>query len=125
MAFDKRRAKAGFAALREAVSQALREADPIGLIRGGAPRDEYDPEGWFYEHGFVAKKNLERARRFYESAARRGVAHAFHNLGVLYLHGIGVTRDEKKARQLLQQAAADGDQEAVDLLCHLDPRSPK
>src|SRR2546427_12432634 len=44
MAFDKRRAKAGFAALREAVSQALREADPIGLIRGGAPRDEYDPE---------------------------------------------------------------------------------
>jgi len=22
----------------------LREADPIGLIRGGAPRDEYDPE---------------------------------------------------------------------------------
>ncbi len=44
MAFDKRRAKAGFAALREAVSQALREADPIGLIRGGAPRNEYDPE---------------------------------------------------------------------------------
>lgn len=44
MAFDKRRAKAGFLALREAASQALREADPIGLIGGGAPPDEYDPE---------------------------------------------------------------------------------
>ncbi|TMA13412.1 MAG: hypothetical protein E6J89_01435 [Deltaproteobacteria bacterium] len=41
---DKRDGKAQFAALREAVSQALREADPIGLIEGGAPLDEYDPE---------------------------------------------------------------------------------
>jgi hypothetical protein len=41
---DKRDGKAQFAALREAVSQALRDADPIGLIQGGAPLDEYDPE---------------------------------------------------------------------------------
>src|SRR5207247_10339689 len=92
-----------------------RLGDPYGTVN----------RGWCYEYGFVAKKDLEGARRFYESAARRGVAHAFHNLGVLYLHRIGATRDEKKARQLLQQAAADGDQEAVDLLCHLDQRSPK
>lgn len=44
MAFDKRQAKAASTALREAVAQALRETDPIGLIQGGAPRDEYDPE---------------------------------------------------------------------------------
>jgi hypothetical protein len=30
--------------LREAVSQALRDADPIRLIQRGAPLDEYDPE---------------------------------------------------------------------------------
>ena len=41
---DKRDGKAQFAALREAVPQALRDADPIGLIQGGAPLDEYDPE---------------------------------------------------------------------------------
>jgi hypothetical protein len=41
---DKRKGKVQFAALREAVSQALRDADPIGLIQGGAPVDEYDPE---------------------------------------------------------------------------------
>ncbi len=39
---DKRDGKAQFAALREAVSQALRDADPIGLIEGGAPLDEYE-----------------------------------------------------------------------------------
>ena len=41
---DKRAGKAQFAALRDAVSQAIRDADPIGLIHGGAPLDEYDPE---------------------------------------------------------------------------------
>lgn len=44
MAFDKREGKVKFAALREAVSEALREADPIGLLQEGAPADEYDPE---------------------------------------------------------------------------------
>lgn len=44
MAFDKREGKAKFVALREAISEALREADPIGLLQGGAPVDEYDPE---------------------------------------------------------------------------------
>jgi hypothetical protein len=41
---DKRDGKAQFAALRDAVSQALRDADPIGLITDGAPVDEYDSE---------------------------------------------------------------------------------
>lgn len=41
---DKRAGKAQFLALREAVSKAIREADPIGLIQTGAPVDEYDPE---------------------------------------------------------------------------------
>jgi len=41
---DKRAGKAHFVALREAVSQALRDADPIRLIQRGAPPDEYEPE---------------------------------------------------------------------------------
>jgi hypothetical protein len=41
---DKREGKRQFAVLHDAVSEALRNADPIGLIQGGAPLDEYDPE---------------------------------------------------------------------------------
>ena len=41
---NKREGKAKFRALRAAVSEVLREADPVGLIEIGAPRDEYDPE---------------------------------------------------------------------------------
>ena len=41
---DKHAGKAQFVPLREAVSQALRDADPIRLIQRGAPLDEYDPE---------------------------------------------------------------------------------
>ena len=41
---DKHAGKAQLVPLREAVSQALRDADPLRLIRRGAPLDEYDPE---------------------------------------------------------------------------------
>jgi hypothetical protein len=41
---DKREGKRQFAALRGAVSEVLRDPDPIGLIQSGAPCDEYDPE---------------------------------------------------------------------------------
>jgi len=41
---DKHEGKREVAALREAVSEALRNSDPIGLIQGGAPLDEYEPE---------------------------------------------------------------------------------
>jgi hypothetical protein len=40
----KREGKVQFDALRRQVTTVLREEDPIGLIHGGAPPDEYDPE---------------------------------------------------------------------------------
>lgn len=40
----KREGKAHFEALRCEITRALNEADPIGLIEGGAPLDEYAPE---------------------------------------------------------------------------------
>ncbi|MGQ0835165.1 MAG: hypothetical protein ACT4O5_09645 [Gammaproteobacteria bacterium] len=39
-----REGKAHFKALRSAITRALNEADPVGLISGGAPLDEYSPE---------------------------------------------------------------------------------
>jgi hypothetical protein len=39
-----REGKARFKALRSEITRALNEADPIGLIEGGAPADEYSPE---------------------------------------------------------------------------------
>ena len=40
----RRRGTLGFEALRRHIAFVLNEEDPIGLIRGGAPGDEYDPE---------------------------------------------------------------------------------
>ncbi len=41
---DRKRMKENYAALHEAVADALRVADPIGLIATGAPQDEYELE---------------------------------------------------------------------------------
>lgn len=40
----KREGKAYFKALREVVSEAVRQADQWDLLKGGAPLDEYDSE---------------------------------------------------------------------------------
>lgn len=40
----KRESKAHFEALRSEITRALNQADPIGLIEGGASLDEYSPE---------------------------------------------------------------------------------
>lgn len=39
-----RRARARYQALRAAVERVVNEADPVGLLEGGAPADEYSPE---------------------------------------------------------------------------------
>ena len=39
-----RESKVSFKVLRSEVTRALNETDPIGLIGGGAPLDEYSPE---------------------------------------------------------------------------------
>ena len=36
--------KTRYQALVAAVERAINDADPIGLLRGGAPADEYGPE---------------------------------------------------------------------------------
>jgi TPR repeat protein len=49
--------------------------------------------------------NPEEAFRLFAKAAEMGYLDAQGNLGVLYINGIGVARDENKAVQLFQDGA--------------------
>ena len=52
----------------------------------------------------VAKKNLPEAIRWYEKAAARDQPDALYAMARLYVVGIGVERDPKKAIELLDRA---------------------
>jgi localization factor PodJL len=54
------------------------------------------------------KKDLERARRLYASAAAQGHAKAMHNLAVLYAEGVEGKPDFTKAGAWFRKAAAHG-----------------
>lgn len=62
-------------------------------------------------HGGV-KQDYKRAAFWFEQAARRGVANAAYNLGVLNHQGLGGTKNLKKAIEWYNRAAALGHPEA-------------
>ncbi len=64
--------------------------------------------GLMYEYGRGVKPDLDEAIRWYQRAARRGLAHAQNCLGFLYSLGQGLPRDPEKAREWLYRAAAQG-----------------
>ena len=53
------------------------------------------------------------AARWFEEAAKRGLADSQFNLAVLYENGLGVKRDMKMAFMWLALAARNGDKDAV------------
>jgi TPR repeat protein len=62
-------------------------------------------------HGGV-KQNYDRAIFWFEQAAKRGVANAAYNLGVLHHQGLGTKADIGKAINWYNQAAGQGHPEA-------------
>ncbi len=62
-------------------------------------------------HGGV-EQDFQRASKWFEQAAHRGIANARYNLGVLYHQGIGVDQDIDKAFTWYKTAAALGHPEA-------------
>ncbi len=60
--------------------------------------------------------NYTLAMSFYERAVAKGDAHAETRIGIMYLKGLGVAKDQAKADEYLTKAAAAGDDEAKDLL---------
>jgi len=51
----------------------------------------------------------------FEQASELGVVAAKRNLGYFLIKGIGVDQDETRGKELLQQAAQQGDLLAADL----------
>ena len=61
-------------------------------------------------------KNYAKAVRWWELAAEQGHMEAQTGLAVLYMTGGGVEQDMDKAKQWLQRAAAQGEENAVAML---------
>lgn len=66
-------------------------------------------------------KNDVKQFEFYKRRAEEGSDHAQYELGVRYLNGKGVDKDEKLAREWLGKAAKQGNKEAAAKLAQLGP----
>jgi len=65
---------------------------------------------------FTERNDYEGAMTWYQKAAAQGDAQAEHNIGALYFNGQGVERDEAKAREWWERAAAHGHEVAKEAL---------
>jgi|SRR5579885_52563 len=64
----------------------------------------------YYELGrvYLERKQYEEAKQAFTVAADRGYIPAVHFLGRMFFYGQGVTRDVRKASELLERASAGG-----------------
>jgi len=61
------------------------------------------------ESGFGGRSgDVERARKYFLKAARRGHAQALCDLGRMYSKGIGVEKNEQKAERFFRRSASRG-----------------
>ena len=129
-------------AARKGHVEAMRRLGLLCLEGRGLPQDDREASKWLYsaaeEGDQEAARLLERMRAegrqiwrlqddletmeerleidtLHEMAAR-GLAEAQRDLGIRYLQGRGLPRDVRKGRDLLRQAADQGDAEAKKLL---------
>lgn len=66
------------------------------LAEGGDPVAQYELAG-FHHYGRVGPVNFEKARQWYERAAKQGNTDAMLGLAVIYGFGQGVPQDKKVA----------------------------
>jgi TPR repeat protein len=69
--------------------------------------------------GDGAKKDLAKARGYFQQAAGKGYAPAQVNLGTMYDHGDGMPRDYRMAKYWYQKAADQGEPTARQMLGYL------
>ena len=72
--------------------------------------------GEYYRDGVHLPKNPAAAFHFFSIAAKGGHAGAMREAGKALLGNSGIDPDYKRAQELLHQAAALGDKEAMELL---------
>ncbi|CAF1072800.1 unnamed protein product [Adineta steineri] len=81
--------------------------------------------GLRYAEGVVVNKNLGVAARWYQRAFEHGNVQSGTHLAILYENGSGVIRDLDKAEQIFEQAAKQGDSNAMYKLAILLSRRAK
>jgi TPR repeat protein len=72
--------------------------------------------GRMNEHGQGVEQAYEKAKEYYEQAAQLGYAQAQYYLGRMYATGEGVLKNETKAHALWTLAAAQGDENSIEML---------
>ena len=78
--------------------------DLISVVRLADLYCEYEKDGF--------PKDLEKAFKLYEFAAKEGDIHSSARAGIMYAHGLGCKADMAIARKYLASAAAENDREA-------------
>lgn len=76
--------------------------------------------GVLYEDGLGVNQDLPQALVHYETAAIGGSFKAQYRLGLLYFTGKKVPLDKVKAKRWLTKAAAEGDQDSIEMLAILN-----
>ena len=69
-----------------------------------------------YYQGKGGEENFEKARYWFEEAAKQGMPEAQHNLAVMLYIGQGGEREFRKARSWLKAAGGQGYADAIDML---------
>lgn len=65
---------------------------------------------------FYNNEEYNKAFEYYQEAAKKGNMYGQYNLGLLYLQGLGVTKDSKEAFEWLRKSAEQGNREAQNQL---------
>mmetsp|Transcript_31054 Transcript_31054/g.61213 ORF Transcript_31054/g.61213 Transcript_31054/m.61213 type:complete len:662 (+) Transcript_31054:189-2174(+) len=90
--------------------------------KGGDPAAMYEL-GKLHEDGAGGgagrADSARKAAELYENAGEQGVAAAYIDLGVMYLNGNGVEKDQRKALECFKKAADMGEAQAQNLMGYL------
>lgn len=100
-------------------------ASAYDYLKEGNEQGEADATymlGWVLLNGRGVPADIGRGLVLITQAATAGITGAKVTLAKCYLQGLGVSPSREKARSLLQEAAAKGDEEAVVLLQKLGER---
>ena len=75
--------------------------------------------------GQGVEQSYEKAKEHYEQAAQLGDAQAQYHLGRMYATGEGVVKNEAEAHALWTLAAAQGDDQSINMLPILEKNMTK
>lgn len=64
---------------------------------------------------YLGQNNYAFAVKYFQKAVDNGITGGYTSLGLCYANGFGVVKDKEKAKELLQVAIDQGDEEAAKI----------